>query len=151
MSLSSSFTVDQPKAFALGAFLIGTSAFLGWIAVDHVSSGTSLTHIVWLNALLLASCVVASVYVPAFVVWRLYQAGRTEISEFGVSQPQFRGPVSIAWNEFTRVEVSLQQGVDLFYVGGKVLIAAGLYRDPARVVAFIRGKVGHLCHARPEV
>ena len=142
--------IDKTKTLAIGAFLIATFAWLGWIVLESAFWGRPLVHVRWLNTALLILGAVTAVCMPIVIAWHLYRAWKTELSESGVSQPQLRGRVHVPWTQFTSARVSGQFGIDLMYPGGKVVVAAGLYTEPATVTALILGKLPKLGHARAE-
>jgi hypothetical protein len=143
-------TFDKTKTLAIGAFLTASFAWLGWIVIESVVSAQPLTHVVWLNSLLLLLGAVTAVCMPVVVAWHLFRAWRTELSESGIFQPQLRGSVQVRWNEFTSAKVSAQFRVDLRYPGGKVIVAAGLYTEPESVSTLVLSKLTKLGHARTE-
>jgi hypothetical protein len=100
-----------------------------------------LARPVELNASLLLLGGVTSVSMLFVIVWHLYRAWNTEFTESGVTQPQLRGNVRVRWSEFTNAEVSAQSGIDLVYPGGKVVVAAGLHKEPEVVEALVLSKV----------
>jgi hypothetical protein len=134
-------TVDKTKTLAIGAFLMASFAWLGWIVVESVISGRPVVAMPWLNACLLLLGAATALCMPLVVAWHLYKAWCTEFNEDGVSQPQLRGRVRVRWIEFTSARVSGQLGVDLIYPGGRVVVAAGLYSRPESVAAFVVGKL----------
>jgi hypothetical protein len=144
-------TLDKPKALAIGAFLIATFAWVGWIVINSVVENEPLIHTPWLNVSILSLAAATALSMPLVVVWHLYRAWKTEISEVGISQPRISGGnVRVPWSSFTSANVSHQFGVELLHPGGKVVVAAGLYTEPELVSAFVIGKLANLNHARTE-
>jgi hypothetical protein len=143
-------TLDKTKALAIEAFLIASFAWLAWVVIENVVSAQPLIHVVWLNSLFLLLGAVTALCMPLVVTWHLFRAWRTELCELGVSQPQLRGRVQVRWSEFTSAKVSAQLGVDLRYPGGRVIVAAGLYKEPESVSALVLSKLPTPGHARTE-
>ena len=136
-------TIDKPKALAIGAFLIATFAWLGWIVIDSAVAGEPLVRIPWLNVAVLSLGAATALCMPLVVVWHLYRAWKTETSEVGISQPRIGGgTVRVPWSTFTSANLSHQFGVELLHPGGKVIVAAGLYTEPESVSAFVIGRIG---------
>ena len=143
-------TLDKKKTLMIGAFLMASFGWLGWIAIETAVSGRPLIHPGWFNAGLLVLAAVTSASMLLVVPWNLYRAWRTEVSEAGVSQLQLRGTVQVLWQDFTDARVSRHDGIDLYFPGGKVVIAAGLYTRPELVSEFVFSKLPRLSRAGTE-